>query len=146
MDPRYVEIKRKSVNAIRERIFERDGWQCRYCGSKVPPFHVDHVYPVVNGGETTEDNLVTSCRMCNGEKHDTVGIWPKPIGYFDESDGRRALIFKDGIIHAVSMLIAMTGVLLMFVTKELPYIGLMVFGAGMMFVNLMYTKDHLDKE
>ena len=84
MDLRYVEIKRKSVDAIRGRVFQRDGWRCRYCGSAALPLHADHVYPVIAGGETTEDNMVTSCQRCNAKKHVKIGVWPKPIGYFDE--------------------------------------------------------------
>ena len=67
----------------REFIFNRDGHRCRYCGSTKPPFHVDHVYPYSRGGATEVNNLVTSCSRCNRHKHDSVGIWPKPIGYFN---------------------------------------------------------------
>ena len=89
MDLRYVEIKRKSVDAIRGRVFQRDGWRCRYCGSAALPLHADHVYPVIAGGETTEDNMVTSCQRCNSTKSGKVGVWPKPIGYFDPPIPRR---------------------------------------------------------
>jgi len=69
---------------IRIRVFERDGYTCRYCGDTKGPFHADHVYPYVKGGETTMENMVTACAGCNSGKHDTVGIWPKPIGYFSQ--------------------------------------------------------------
>lgn len=71
----------------RERnfIIERDGNKCRYCGCTKQPFHIDHVYPFSLGGITSEENLVTSCQRCNSKKHNSVGIWPKPIGYFDEN-------------------------------------------------------------
>ena len=70
---------------IRKSILDRDNYTCRYCGSKNSPFHLDHVYPVIKGGETSEQNLVTSCVSCNQKKHSSVGIWPKPIGYFEQS-------------------------------------------------------------
>lgn len=69
---------------LRDFVLERDGYCCRYCGSKIGPFHLDHVYPVSRGGETTKNNLVTSCEKCNLSKHSSVGLWPKPIGYFDK--------------------------------------------------------------
>lgn len=67
---------------IRLQVFERDGYVCRYCGDARGPFHADHVYPYVKGGETSLENMVTACEHCNRRKHDAVGEWPKPIGYF----------------------------------------------------------------
>lgn len=83
--PRLIEIKREKISPeLQEYILIRDKYTCRYCGSKAPPFNLDHVYPVSKGGETSEDNLVTSCAKCNQKKHNRVGIFPKPIGYFEE--------------------------------------------------------------
>lgn len=81
----YVEVRREVISPkLREKILSRDKYTCRYCGNKDEPFHLDHVYPVVKGGETSEHNLVTSCQRCNSRKHSSIGLWPKPIGYFDE--------------------------------------------------------------
>lgn len=83
----FIQVKRFPItNQVRDFVFNRDGYICRYCGSKNKPFHLDHVYPVAKGGETSIDNLVTSCSRCNSKKHASVGIWPKPIGYFDEKE------------------------------------------------------------
>jgi len=71
---------------IRKRVFERDNYTCRYCGDKDGPFHADHVYPFSKGGETSIDNLVTACEFCNHSKHNRIGRWPKPIGYFEEHE------------------------------------------------------------
>lgn len=79
-----IQVKRYPITPeLRDFIFKRDNYTCRYCGTKTAPFHLDHVYPVSKGGETTEENLVTSCLRCNVKKHATVGMWPKPIGYFE---------------------------------------------------------------
>ena len=83
---------------LRRRVFERDGYTCRYCGASGEgvSFHADHVYPESKGGETTLNNLATACAGCNHKKYTSVGMWPKPIGYFDakkrEGDRRDALI------------------------------------------------------
>ncbi len=69
---------------LREQVLSRDRHACRYCGDKRGPFHLDHVYPDSKGGETSVDNLVTACVTCNQKKHAKVGIWPKPIGYFEK--------------------------------------------------------------
>lgn len=64
---------------IRQQVLERDGYRCRYCGKRSERFHMDHVYPVSKGGETTVDNLVTSCPKCNNKKSNNVGLWPVPL-------------------------------------------------------------------
>jgi len=74
---------RQVNNQIRKEIFERDNHTCRYCGNKEGPFHADHVYPYSKGGETSIENLVTACANCNTKKQNKIGLWPKPIGYFD---------------------------------------------------------------
>lgn len=54
----------------RERIFERDGYRCVYCGAEPSPqeMTVDHVEPRVKGGDNSDGNLVACCRACNTEK------------------------------------------------------------------------------
>ena len=80
-----VIVRRETITPqLRNDILSRDNYTCRYCGSKKEPFHLDHVYPVVKGGETSKNNLVTSCVRCNSRKHSSIGMWPKPVGYFDE--------------------------------------------------------------
>jgi len=53
-------------------IFERDDFQCFYCGktsySDRTELHVDHIIPVARGGEDIAINLVTACQRCNLEK------------------------------------------------------------------------------
>lgn len=55
---------------LRFEIFERDGFQCQYCG-KCPPdvtLEVDHIVPVSKGGEDLKENLRASCFNCNRGK------------------------------------------------------------------------------
>ncbi len=59
---------------IRFSIFERDGFTCQYCG-KMPPdvmLHVDHIFPVCEGGSNAPENLRTSCQDCNSGKSGRV--------------------------------------------------------------------------
>lgn len=77
-------MERKPIGkSVRFKIFDRDGFTCVYCG-RTPPaviLHLDHVVPVVDGGEDTDDNLVTSCRDCNlGKGSRPLGAAP-PIDY-----------------------------------------------------------------
>lgn len=56
----------------RVRLFvrERDGDQCRYCGTTSGPFHMDHVKPLSRGGDNDHENIVVACRDCNLSKSD----------------------------------------------------------------------------
>lgn len=46
------------------RCLERDGHQCRLCGSR-ERLHVHHVKPISFGGTHTLQNLITLCRRCH---------------------------------------------------------------------------------
>jgi hypothetical protein len=55
---------------LRNAVFERDAYTCRYCGNGSYPrdwLILEHVEPK---GPTTEENLVTACRPCNKLKGD----------------------------------------------------------------------------
>ncbi len=63
--------------ALRFAVLQRDAFRCRYCGATASDgvkLHIDHIVPVVAGGETSIDNLVAACEQCNLGKaaHDVV--------------------------------------------------------------------------
>lgn len=62
-------IIRKSQRMIDSRVcwkvYERDGYRCRYCGKGGIPLTVDHLVLWEENGPSTEANLVTSCRKDN---------------------------------------------------------------------------------
>jgi hypothetical protein len=60
----------------RRRIWERDGYECQYCGTKEGPFHCDHKMPRSRGGADNDGNLITSCGPCNISKgRFTIDEW-----------------------------------------------------------------------
>lgn len=74
---------RRSVipRELRVRIYQRDGYRCCYCGwHKNDPqplagkmvglrrLSLDHITPFCQGGQETEDNLITACLACNMQK------------------------------------------------------------------------------
>lgn len=66
-------MARKSISgSLRWHILARDGFTCCYCGAAAGQdgveLAVDHVVSVKDGGTNNPDNLVTSCRKCNGGK------------------------------------------------------------------------------
>ena len=66
----------------RDAVYARDNGYCHLC--KLPCARelatFDHVVPLAEGGEDTEDNVRTAHRACNSRKgHDPlVGPKPKP--------------------------------------------------------------------
>lgn len=51
-------------------LFNRDGWRCQYCGTKLGWHNItiDHVMPQARGGPTSWLNCVSACRPCNRRK------------------------------------------------------------------------------
>lgn len=54
------------LTKLRQKIFKRDQYTCRYCGAKAE--HMDHVIPRVQGGSDKPENLVAACAPCNLSK------------------------------------------------------------------------------
>lgn len=72
---KYV-VFRQRVKFSRINIYARDQYQCQYCGKRAGKGHelnihdltFDHVFPRSRGGETSWENIVTSCQKCNTKK------------------------------------------------------------------------------
>lgn len=58
---------------LRFEVLRRDGFRCTYCGATPAEseLHVDHVIPEALGGQSTPENLTTSCEACNSGKTST---------------------------------------------------------------------------
>lgn len=69
---------RRDINLrLRFKVMARDNFKCCKCGRSPATdptviLHVDHKYPWVKGGETTMENLETTCMECNIGKGDLV--------------------------------------------------------------------------
>lgn len=64
-------INRKPVSKkTRFEVFKRDNFTCQYCSQKPPkvPLEIDHIIPVVSGGDNSMVNLITACFDCNRGK------------------------------------------------------------------------------
>ena len=69
----YVRVPRAIQRKISRRaLFARDGWRCVYCGTTNGRLTLDHVIPRSKGGESTWENVVTSCAPCNLRKADRL--------------------------------------------------------------------------
>ena len=59
---------------VRFTIFKRDCFTCQYCGNTPPRvvLEIDHIIPVVEGGNNKPANLITACFDCNRGKGPTL--------------------------------------------------------------------------
>lgn len=64
------ELDYYNVAENREKIFERDAFQCHYCQKQLTRFTatLDHIQPVSRGGDNSIGNLVTACLHCNSRR------------------------------------------------------------------------------
>jgi hypothetical protein len=72
-------IDHYNIRQNRIKVFERDGYLCRYCQKQLTRFTatLDHVTPVAEGGDNSIENLVTACLDCNSRKDKrAVGDFP----------------------------------------------------------------------
>jgi HNH endonuclease len=63
-----VRVPRMILRPTRSNIILRDEEICQYCGKHYRELTLDHVIPRSRGGQSTWENLVASCRACNGRK------------------------------------------------------------------------------
>jgi 5-methylcytosine-specific restriction endonuclease McrA len=49
---------------------------CHYCGGQVPASELtlDHVVPLVRGGQSTRGNCVPACKACNSAKQSLLPV------------------------------------------------------------------------
>jgi len=62
--------KKRISHTLQKRVFERDEFRCKHCGTYVD-LTVDHIKPESKGGSLDMDNLQTLCRSCNSKKGTT---------------------------------------------------------------------------
>jgi len=63
-----VRVPRMVLRPTRANILLRDEETCQYCGKRSRDLTLDHVVPRSRGGQSSWENLVASCRACNGRK------------------------------------------------------------------------------
>lgn len=63
----YDRVPRRRVRFSRFNVFARDKNTCQYCGCRFArnELNLDHVVPRSRNGESTWENIVCSCFVCN---------------------------------------------------------------------------------
>jgi len=68
----FVRIPRGGRRRVSRRaVLARDRHRCQYCGSS-HHLTIDHVIPRSRGGDSSWENIVTSCAPCNSRKGDRL--------------------------------------------------------------------------
>lgn len=61
-------IYRSKVPFSKKNVLIRDGFTCAYCQRESTELTIDHIVPKLQGGASSFDNCVASCRSCNSRK------------------------------------------------------------------------------
>ena len=66
----YDKLPQRHIRFSRLNILIRDRHTCQYCGLRLArlQLNLDHVIPRSRGGQTTWENVVASCHICNRRK------------------------------------------------------------------------------
>lgn len=90
---------------VRQEVYEMFGGRCAYCGKALEPrqLRIDHIKPVVEGGEDSIDNLYPSCHDCNTIKDAaTAEDLRNYVGHFLDTikkDIRYRMLLSYGLIQ-----------------------------------------------
>jgi 5-methylcytosine-specific restriction endonuclease McrA len=63
-----IRVPRVALQPTRANILLRDEDTCQYCSKRTRDLTLDHIIPRSRGGQSTWENLVASCKACNGRK------------------------------------------------------------------------------
>ena len=73
-------VSLKPISAVVRKKRPVKGQKCVYCGTKAKKITRDHVIPKSKGGESTPENMVWACLVCNFAKADrTPEEWAADI-------------------------------------------------------------------
>lgn len=78
----------------RQRIYERDGWACVWCGA-TGRLSLDHCRPYGRGGTNASSNLITACLSCNSARCD------RPMSAFARIVSGRVGVTVDQVLARV---------------------------------------------
>lgn len=99
---KYAGSPNRGVPFSRKGVYERDDYQCQYCG-KYPSAKLrtlDHIMPVSRGGKSTWLNCVLSCLACNHKKADRTPQEAKmPVKSVPARPSGKQLILKGAMLR-----------------------------------------------
>jgi 5-methylcytosine-specific restriction endonuclease McrA len=74
-----IKHERNASRALRQSSWWKNKLsrgRCYYCGAQMPPkeLTMDHIVPIIRGGRTVKNNVVTACKPCNNRKKNLLPI------------------------------------------------------------------------
>jgi hypothetical protein len=63
-----VRLDPASYERLRQQVLQRDGWRCQCCGAR-SNLEVHHKVFRSQGGQDSEENLITVCAECHAFGH-----------------------------------------------------------------------------
>lgn len=85
--------------SLRRSVIQRADNRCEYCGisqiGQVATFHIDHVIPIVAGGETSSENLALACVSCSLRKGAKQNIEDSETGEIVSIFNPRQQVWKE---------------------------------------------------
>jgi HNH endonuclease len=85
--------------SLRRFVIQRADNRCEYCGisqiGQVATFHLDHIIPVVAGGETSSENLALACVSCSLRKGAKQTLRDLETGKVVSAFNPRQLVWKE---------------------------------------------------
>jgi hypothetical protein len=69
--PEKFNTRRKISKGLREKILDKYGNKCAFCGTS-ENLEIDHIKPVSMGGDNSEENLRVLCQSCNGKRNSSL--------------------------------------------------------------------------
>ncbi len=91
MDEEHIRRERAKARELRKQSWWKNKIAkgvCHYCGKQVPPkeLTLDHVVPLVRGGQTSKGNCVPACKECNSKKQHMLPIeWDEYLNKLSDS-------------------------------------------------------------
>lgn len=79
ISPEQLRRERDKARELRKSQWWRNrvaSGLCHYCGSRVAPgeLTLDHIVPLVRGGQSSRGNCVPACKSCNTAKRDLLPV------------------------------------------------------------------------
>jgi len=65
-----LRLNPESYEKLRQKVLRRDAWRCQSCGA-MANLEVHHKEFRSQGGDDSEDNLITLCSTCHAHAHQT---------------------------------------------------------------------------
>jgi 5-methylcytosine-specific restriction endonuclease McrA len=69
-----LRLERKLYEQLQKQVLSRDGWRCQCCGARTN-LEVHHKQFRSQGGNDSEQNMITVCVECHASCHGWGGVW-----------------------------------------------------------------------